>query len=91
VGKTRQQSLDAVGSAPEALGLRTRGVIMKVKLRSSEGLRGRAKDPDLCGASMREDWQSGYEDRRRMLERLDCLAWLAPRAGTSYTHRNIDQ
>jgi NTE family protein len=35
---------------------------------------GHAKDHEFSGTSMREHWQSGYEDTRRTLKRRDWLA-----------------
>jgi NTE family protein len=42
---------------------------------------GHAKDYEFSGTSMREHWQSGYEDTRRTLKRQDWLAMPAPGAG----------
>jgi NTE family protein len=35
---------------------------------------GHAKDYEFSGTSMREHWQSGYEDTRRTLKRSDWIA-----------------
>lgn len=35
---------------------------------------GHAKDYEFSGTSMREDWQSGYEDTRRTCKRNDWIA-----------------
>jgi NTE family protein len=40
---------------------------------------GHAKDYEFSGTSMREHWQSGYEDTRRTLKRRDWIAM--PRDG----------
>jgi len=54
---------------------------------------GHAKDHEFSGTSMREHWQSGYEDTRRTLKRQD---WLElPPAGCGIivhdVHREADQ
>ncbi|WP_131194244.1 patatin-like phospholipase family protein [Lichenihabitans psoromatis] len=54
---------------------------------------GDAKDYEFSGTSMREHWQSGYEDTRRTLSRKDWLAM--PPAGTGIVthdlHREYDR
>lgn len=52
---------------------------------------GHAKDHEFSGTSMREHWQSGYEDTRRSLQRQDWLA-LTPGAGIVVhdVHRDHD-
>ena len=40
---------------------------------------GHAKDYEFSGTSMREHWQSGYEDTKRALRRKDWLDHAAPR------------
>jgi NTE family protein len=54
---------------------------------------GHAKDYDFSGTSMREHWQSGYEDMRRTLKRQEWLELPAPGAGTVVhdVHREADQ
>jgi NTE family protein len=54
---------------------------------------GHAKDYDFSGTSMREHWQSGYEDMRRTLKRQDWLELPAPGAGIVVhdVHREADQ
>jgi NTE family protein len=42
---------------------------------------GHAKDYDFSGTSMREHWQSGYEDTKRTLKRRDWLAMPAEGSG----------
>jgi len=42
---------------------------------------GHAKDYDFSGTSMREHWQSGYEDTRRTLKQRSWLEMPAPGAG----------
>jgi NTE family protein len=42
---------------------------------------GHAKDYEFSGTSMREHWQSGYEDTKRTLKRQDWLVMPAPGAG----------
>jgi NTE family protein len=42
---------------------------------------GHAKDYDFSGTSMREHWQSGYEDTRRTLKQRRWLEMPAPGAG----------
>lgn len=54
---------------------------------------GQAKDYDFSGTSMREHWQSGYEDMRRTLKRQDWLELPAVGAGIVVhdVHREADQ
>ena len=42
---------------------------------------GHAKDYEFSGTSMREHWQSGYEDTKRTLKRRDWLAMPAEGSG----------
>ena len=53
---------------------------------------GHAKDYEFSGTSMREHWQSGYEDTRRTLKRREWLAM--PPAGAGIVvhdvHREVD-
>jgi NTE family protein len=42
---------------------------------------GHAKDYEFSGTSMREHWQSGYEDTKRTLKRQDWLVMPPPGAG----------
>src|SRR5262249_9681056 len=42
---------------------------------------GHAKDYEFSGTSMREHWQSGYEDTRRTLRRKDWLSMPPAGAG----------
>ncbi|SED83471.1 NTE family protein [Rhizobiales bacterium GAS188] len=42
---------------------------------------GHAKDHEFSGTSMREHWQSGYEDTKRSLKRRDWLALPPPGSG----------
>jgi NTE family protein len=42
---------------------------------------GHAKDYEFSGTSMREHWQSGYEDTKRTLKRRDWLAMPPDGAG----------
>ena len=42
---------------------------------------GHSKDYDFSGTSMREHWQSGYEDTKRTLKRRDWLAMPPQGAG----------
>ena len=42
---------------------------------------GHAKDYEFSGTSMREHWQSGYEDTRRTLKRQEWLAMPTPGTG----------
>ncbi len=53
---------------------------------------GHAKDYEFSGTSMREHWQSGYEDTRRTLKRREWLAM--PPAGAGIVvhdvHRETD-
>jgi len=53
---------------------------------------GHAKDYEFSGTSMREHWQSGYEDTRRSLKRADWLAMPPPGAGIVVhdVHRETD-
>ena len=53
---------------------------------------GHAKDYEFSGTSMREHWQSGYEDTRRSLKRQDWLAMPPPGAGIVVhdVHRETD-
>ena len=54
---------------------------------------GHAKDYDFSGTSMREHWQSGYEDMGRTLKRQDWLELPAAGAGIIVhdVHREADQ
>jgi NTE family protein len=58
-----------------------------------KGYEGHAKDYEFSGTSMREHWQSGYEDTRRTLGRKDWLEM--PPDGTSIVvhdvHREDDR
>jgi NTE family protein len=53
---------------------------------------GNAKDYEFSGTSMREHWQSGYEDTRRTLTRKDWLAMPAENTGilTHDVHKEND-
>jgi NTE family protein len=42
---------------------------------------GHAKDYEFSGTSMREHWQSGYEDTRRTLKRQEWMAMPPPGSG----------
>uniref|UniRef100_UPI00195419AB DUF3734 domain-containing protein n=1 Tax=Klebsiella aerogenes TaxID=548 RepID=UPI00195419AB len=42
---------------------------------------GHAKDYEFSGTSMREHWQSGYEDTRRTLKRQEWLSLPSEGAG----------
>jgi NTE family protein len=46
---------------------------------------GHAKDYEFSGTSMREHWQSGYEDTKRTLKRKDWLA-MPPEGGGILVH-----
>ncbi len=54
---------------------------------------GHAKDFDFSGTSMREHWQSGYEDTRRTLKRHEWLAMPAEGTGILVhdVHRETDR
>jgi Patatin phospholipase len=49
---------------------------------------GHAKDHEFSGTSMREHWQSGYEDTKRTLRRKDWLA-MPPMAQVSWFTTSI--
>jgi len=53
---------------------------------------GHAKDYEFSGTSMREHWQSGYEDTRRTLKRQEWMTMPAPGAGVVVhdVHRHED-
>ncbi len=53
---------------------------------------GHAKDYEFSGTSMREHWQSGYEDTRRTLKRQEWMTMPAPGAGVVVhdVHRQED-
>ena len=46
---------------------------------------GHAKDHEFSGTSMREHWQSGYEDTRRTLKRQEWMA-MPPRGSGVLVH-----
>jgi hypothetical protein len=46
---------------------------------------GYARDYEFSGTSMREHWQSGYEDTRRTLKRQEWLVMPAPGTASSST------
>jgi len=46
---------------------------------------GHAKDYEFSGTSMREHWQSGYEDTRRTLKRQEWMA-MPPQGGGMLVH-----
>jgi NTE family protein len=50
---------------------------------------GHAKDYEFSGTSMREHWQSGYEDTRRTLKRRDWIAM--PRDGHGIVVHDVDR
>ena len=54
---------------------------------------GHAKDYEFSGTSMREHWQSGYEDTRRTLKRQDWLSMPPDGAGLLVhdVHREVDR
>ena len=54
---------------------------------------GHAKDYEFSGTSMREHWQSGYEDTKRTLKRHDWLQMPAEGAGIVVhdVHRDLDR
>ena len=54
---------------------------------------GHAKDYEFSGTSMREHWQSGYEDTKRTLKRRDWLAMPPEGAGIVVhdVHREDDR
>ena len=53
---------------------------------------GHAKDYEFSGTSMREHWQSGYEDTRRTLKRQEWMTMPAPGSGVVVhdVHRHED-
>ena len=53
---------------------------------------GHAKDHEFSGTSMREHWQSGYEDTKRTLKRRDWLEMPPPGSGIVVhdVHRETD-
>jgi len=51
----------------------TPGMIFRL-IYQQKAYEGHAKDYEFSGTSMREHWQSGYEDTRRTLRRKDWLA-----------------
>ncbi len=53
---------------------------------------GHAKDYEFSGTSMREHWQSGYEDTRRTLKRQEWMALPPPGTGIAVhdVHRHED-
>jgi NTE family protein len=54
---------------------------------------GHAKDYEFSGTSMREHWQSGYEDTRRTLKRQEWMAMPPPGSGVVVhdVHRQHEQ
>jgi len=53
---------------------------------------GHFEDYEFSGTSMREHWQSGYEDTRRTLKRQEWMTMPAPGAGVVVhdVHRQED-